>query len=82
MAISIYSILKLSCLLLIFFIFLAGIYEFVENNESNGCEMTYMFEKMQYIVSIPSSHCLLLASILRLTLMSYNNTDSGKSHQS
>lgn len=45
------TLTKSFLLSLVFIIFLAGIYEFVENNERNGCEMTYMFEQMEYIVS-------------------------------
>lgn len=38
------------CVSLVFFVF--GIYNFVYKLEENKCEMTYMFEYPQYIVSL------------------------------
>jgi len=35
----------------IFFILVASLYEFFENKDPNGCEMTYMFATPEYIVS-------------------------------
>lgn len=45
------TFMKYLSFLVIFFVFLASIYEFIENNEANRCEMTYMFERPEYIVS-------------------------------
>lgn len=32
-------------------LFCVGVYDFLKNVEPNGCEMTYMFEYPQYLVS-------------------------------
>lgn len=44
-------LIKIFALCTIFLVFLASIYEYVENNGANGCEMTYMYEMPEYIVS-------------------------------
>ena len=33
--------------------FALGVYDMLTNHESNGCEMTYMYELPEYIVSTP-----------------------------
>lgn len=36
---------------MVFVIFILGLHNFLTDNEENGCEMTYMFEYPQYVVS-------------------------------
>jgi glycosylphosphatidylinositol deacylase len=36
---------------IVFVIFMLGLHNFLTNNEENGCEMTYMFEYPQFVVS-------------------------------
>jgi hypothetical protein len=36
---------------IVFVIFMLGLHNFLISNEENGCEMTYMFEYPQYVVS-------------------------------
>ena len=45
-------VLKTVCMLLVFLLFLSGLYELIENLEPNKCEMTYMYEMPEYIVSV------------------------------
>jgi hypothetical protein len=42
-----------------FIIFMLGFHNFLTNNEENGCEMTYMFEYPQFVVSFGNLHKLI-----------------------
>lgn len=41
------------------FTFIIGLHNFLTNNEENGCEMTYMFEYPQYVVSFNNLYTLI-----------------------
>ena len=43
-------------LLFISSFFILGLYDYLVNYEENGCEMTYMYERPQYLVSFAKSH--------------------------
>lgn len=43
----------------VFFTFILGLHNFLTNNEENGCEMTYMFEYPQYVVSFSNIYKLI-----------------------
>lgn len=36
---------------IVFVVFMLGLHNFLISNEENGCEMTYMFEYPQFVVS-------------------------------
>jgi glycosylphosphatidylinositol deacylase len=36
---------------IVFVVFVLGLYNFLISNEENGCEMTYMIEYPQFVVS-------------------------------